>query len=76
MERVRRAASMDAPTPATQGGEEVNYFYDYNTWDEFVRCELGAWIHCHDNYIVADDPDTDACVGEWDSVKEEGWVYL
>ena len=54
----------------------MNYFYDYNTWDEFVRCELGAWIHCHDNFVVADDPDTDACVGEWDSVKEEGWVYL
>ena len=53
----------------------MKYFYDYNALEETVR-ELGAWVHCHDNYVVADDPDSDFCFGEWDSTEQEGWVYL
>ena len=53
----------------------MKYFYDYNTWEETVR-ELGAWILCRDNYVVAYDPDSDFWFGEWDSTEQEGWVYL
>ena len=55
----------------------MKYFFCYDTWDEFVRCELGAHIVFGSaNTCTAHNSEDDFIVGEWDSVKEKGWVYL
>lgn len=47
-------------------------YVSFEAWKE--DAEKIGWIHCHDNLVVVDDPDTDECLGEFDSETNTGFI--
>jgi hypothetical protein len=47
-------------------------FVEFDDWKH--AAEIIGWVHCYDNIVVCDDPDTDELLGEFDSTTNKGWI--
>ena len=50
----------------------MQFFNDFEEWSKIANNY--GWVHCHDNFVVVDNPDNDECLGEFDSETGEGWI--
>jgi hypothetical protein len=54
------------------GKSIMKEYVEFEDWKHVA--ETIGWVHCHDDIVVCDDPDTDELLGEFDSTTNKGWI--